>query len=250
MRTLPLFLLMVGLVGACGDDSGNSDSNDSADNTNDNNDDDNADSDITVDDTSDGTPDAAIDAPPDSPAVTCTLPAAAALTQQAGATTDVALGMGDPAPIEAVQYGAVANADAAPDAVLIQLYAGYGVFADAPIAPGTYQLTGAESAFDTCGACVLILTDLDMDGNAVAQYMPTAGTLTVTSVNGNFTGTLTNGSFRHVDIEPAPSFATTDNASGCTSTAATYAFDAPITIDMAKVKVTVAKSKPAAPVRK
>lgn len=96
--------------------------------------------------------------------------------------------------------------EAAPptDFLQIQLYAGYGVFGTGAVTPGTYQLTGDETNFATCGACVIITTDVTQN-SAGDNYMATGGTLTVTTAgtaNGQMlVGSLSNVTLTHVNID-------------------------------------------------
>jgi hypothetical protein len=127
-------------------------------------------------------------------------------------------------------YGGFLNADATPDAVQIELYAGFGAFTSAPIQPGTYPLTGAELNYATCGVCVRLLTDISMGSASDAGYLATGGTLTITSVTPNITGTLSNLTFQHVNIAPSPSFMSTPHPDLCTSAITSAAFDVVVTI--------------------
>jgi hypothetical protein len=138
----------------------------------------------------------------------------------------------------AEQYFAQVNNDTLPDGIGFQFYIGYGAWLnDATIVPKTaISLTGAESGFDTCGACVLVFADIDQTNGPAAYYMPTAGTLDVTSTTTNLTGTLTNVTLQHVDIDP-DSLATTPNADGCTTTITSMQFDTTIAMAFAKTKL-------------
>jgi len=101
------------------------------------------------------------------------------------------------------------------DGVAIDLWDGYGVFANG-LAPGTYTLAGDELDPATCGLCVNLYTDYD--GNAVTDfYFATGGTVTITSVD-PLAATLSDVTFQHVDSNGAPV------GDGCTShiTSATF----------------------------
>lgn len=71
------------------------------------------------------------------------------------------------------------------DDLLIELWADEESVFAAGIKTGTFQLTGAEANYDTCGACVLIESD-ELD------YIATGGTLTLTSIAGKLTGKIEN----------------------------------------------------------
>lgn len=135
--------------------------------------------------------------------------------------------MEDPAAVASYVYGAALNADAMPDALFVELYAGYGAFMTGyPTAATSVTLTGVESGYDTCGACVLAITDLTQSGATGDPYMATAGTLELTSVSKTkLTGKLTNVTLTHVTIDPM-SLATAPHADGCTSSLASIEFDA------------------------
>jgi hypothetical protein len=133
---------------------------------------------------------------------------------------------------QSMQYVGRLNGDPMPDILDIELYAGFTVFMGG-IAPKTVQITGAETNYKDCGACVLLLTDLHMQGSGVAEtdvYFAKSGTLTLTSTTTNFQGTLTNVAFRKVDI--AMDGTTTDKGS-CNSQIGSASLNAPITMGMA-----------------
>ena len=102
-----------------------------------------------------------------------------------------------------ISFGGGMNADI--DALRIFLFQGFGPFAtgDKEIKAGTFQLTGDDAKFSSCGACVLVATNVSQQNGTTDWYMANAGTLELTSVggaafNGQFTGTLMNGTFVHV----------------------------------------------------
>lgn len=110
------------------------------------------------------------------------------------------------------------------DQVGINLFDGYGVFTDG-ITPGTFELTGAELNYATCGLCVFLEEDVGTS-NYRGLYMATGGTVTLTSVEGNITGTLDGITLEHVLLDdgavssPAPD--------GCTTKIKYLGFDAPV----------------------
>jgi hypothetical protein len=128
-------------------------------------------------------------------------------------------------------YDGALNADAAPDYLDIELYNGVGVFASGGVVPGTYQLTGAELDYATCGACVLLFGNVDTTGGTITQYyMAQGGTLKLTATTGaNLTGTLTNMTFASVTIDP-DTFESTPDGNACTSSITSAAFTAPLTM--------------------
>jgi len=131
-------------------------------------------------------------------------------------------------------WGAViGNSGTMPDAVQLELYAGAGAFTG-DIKTGTYQLTGADAQYKTCGVCFRMFTDLHMQGSAVAstdQYFATAGTVTLTSVSGNtFSGTVSNITMQHVNIG---SDFTSTPVGDCTSTLSSGTMNATLTVGSA-----------------
>jgi hypothetical protein len=139
---------------------------------------------------------------------------------------------------EVITLGIAFNTDQ--DGILVELYKGAGVFAGG-IVPGTYALTGAELNYKTCGLCVRFFGNSTIQ-NPGQDFMPTAGSVTITEVGPSGTGrlkaTLNGLTFTHVTIAPSPDFTSTPVNDGCNT-----AFAAPVTIDVP----IVAKTKPGAP---
>jgi len=100
-------------------------------------------------------------------------------------------------------YRFTADLDQAParDVFLIQLRDGHGVFAASPPAPGTFPLTGAETALDTCGACVNVIADLRPMIGPSKIYMAASGTMTLRSLIGGTDGTLEGVTLRELDLQ-------------------------------------------------
>ena len=149
--------------------------------------------------------DAPIGGDPDAPAANCTATAShgdkGALTGSAYFSPGMAAG---DATDDVLEYVALLDQGATPDGLDILLYAGYGAFSAGAITPGTYQLTGEELNFATCGVCVLMATDVTEAGYA-DDYMAVSGTVEITAVGTalgqTFTGRLTNIQFAHVNID-------------------------------------------------
>ena len=125
------------------------------------------------------------------------------------------------------------DADAAPDRLDIELYAGNdapgGVF-DPDIATKSVSLTGVNGSDDACAACVQLWTNTTTNAGGTVlpaeQYQATAGTLDLTSVSGTLTATLTGATFTHVIY--AASGAQLPAPDGCTSTIASASISAPL----------------------
>jgi len=109
------------------------------------------------------------------------------------------------------------------DEVHIELYNNEGVFTGGSVRTGTFALTGAEIQYSTCGACVRLF-----EGGSSRNFLATGGTLTLTSVSGNLTGTLTNVTF--VEVTIASGFVSTPVPGGCTSAITSMSFSTPIIV--------------------
>lgn len=71
---------------------------------------------------------------------------------------------------------------AAPDAVYVELWDNYGAFLGRHATPGTYEITGDELSYATCGVCVFTLADV-ANGNATRILEATGGTITIYAVS-------------------------------------------------------------------
>lgn len=112
------------------------------------------------------------------------------------ATDFPASGSGSSAQPHVQSYLGALNADI--DALRLLLYGGFGAFGSGDVRPGTYQLTGAETKFSSCGACVLVGTDVTQSGQA-DWYMATGGSITLTMA-GSGSGTTLSGSLSNVNF--------------------------------------------------
>jgi hypothetical protein len=112
-------------------------------------------------------------------------------------------------------WGAALDPGMTPDVLQVELYAGFAAFSGTDIMPKTIQLSGEELNYKSCGACVRIFADATMDSSA-AQYFATGGTVTLSSVQGTFMGTLSNVTLTKVTV--ADDFTSTPVGDGCTTT--------------------------------
>ncbi len=110
------------------------------------------------------------------------------------------------------------------DMVSLQFFNGYGAFTNG-VVPGVYTLSGADLNYETCGACVLMYANADSEDGQV--YMATGGTLTLTSVEGRFTGSLSDFTFEHVTVNEN-TFHSTPVGDGCVSKIGSASFDVEI----------------------
>src|ERR1700712_731969 len=74
------------------------------------------------------------------------------------------------------EWDANLNADAAPDGIRLELYRNSGALT--AIAPGTYQITGDDAQYKTCGVCVRIFADITQ--TSADDYLATSGVVTLT----------------------------------------------------------------------
>jgi hypothetical protein len=109
------------------------------------------------------------------------------------------------------------------DLLIVEFYAGYGVFKPngvaGPVTTGTFQITGEELNYATCGVCVRLATNATQTGYE-HDYLATGGSVTITQV-GTATGqmlaaSVSNIQFEHVTIDDM-SFQSTPANDGCNS---------------------------------
>jgi hypothetical protein len=154
---------------------------------------------------------------PDAPVV-CTAapsyPGVAAGSGTQAARNYPASGTGSSAMPRVVDYQGAINADI--DVLRLLLFSGVGNFSGGDIKTGTFQLSGSESTFNTCGTCVFVLTDVTRTGFS-DWYQADGGTLTITTAGAGagdtIAGSLSNVTFRHVgkDADGLPTATTVDN---------------------------------------
>jgi len=121
----------------------------------------------------------------------------------------------------------VMNSDV--DVLGLSLFANFGGFGSGgDIAPGTYTIQGDDAAWSTCVICVLIATDVGSDGTPKDFYFATSGSVTLTTVTGQLSGSVTGANFIHVGTsmgQPADPPA----VDSCASTISSATFNTPLT---------------------
>lgn len=124
-----------------------------------------------------------------------------------------------------IGWAAPIDAQMKPTLLSLELYAGAGAFTGSKtIKTGTFQLSGDEVNYATCGVCVLLYTQFDSQMMTIVDsYMATGGTVKLTSVNGTLTGTITDATFEHVQIDP-DTFESTPDPSMCKSALTSVSF--------------------------
>ncbi len=155
---------------------------------------------------------------PDASAAECENPLVAA---ELGALGDLT-GAADPGDGEPFAQAVLPGDD---NALSIELYQ-LGVYSGG-ITTGTVELTGAETQYKDCGACVLIYAgwpDTTMEPAAV--YMATSGSITIDNFTTALAGSLSNVHLVHVTI--AEDFTSTPVGDGCEATIDSAAFNFPL----------------------
>ena len=88
------------------------------------------------------------------------------------------------------------------DIVQLELWDGQGAFTGGVVRTGTFQITGAELSYATCGICLRAAGD---KGTALAKtYFATGGTVEITSVGAagsTLTAKITNATFAEVNAQ-------------------------------------------------
>lgn len=74
-----------------------------------------------------------------------------------------------------------------PDLFVVELFGGFGVMTDG-LKTGTFEITGDETDFNLCGVCVSVIADFEAGVGSPMTYVAQSGTVTITSIEGNFTG--------------------------------------------------------------
>jgi hypothetical protein len=155
---------------------------------------------------------------PDSGGGACPNPLVGADLGDLGALT----GASDPGGGDPFLQAALPGTD---NALSIELYDGLGVFSGG-IATGTYEITGAETQYKDCGACVLIYAGwADTTMEPTAFYMADSGSLTIDNFTTAMTGSIANVHLIHVTINTAGDFTSTPVNDGCESTITSATFD-------------------------
>jgi hypothetical protein len=111
------------------------------------------------------------------------------------------------------------------DELELQLWAGYGALENG-FASGTYPITGDELRYSTCGVCVFLSTDRTDESTYVDDYFATGGTVTLTSVDGVLTGSVSGLTFEHVTLDSGDTEPVGD---GCDTAVGAATFTAPLT---------------------
>jgi hypothetical protein len=99
----------------------------------------------------------------------------------------------------------------APDVLAVELWDDFGVFTGTVAKAGTFQITGEEADYDTCGVCVLLLAN-NVNNTPAKMLLATSGTVTVTSVataTGQTTQvSVTNASFVEIEYDETNGYQT------------------------------------------
>jgi len=188
-------------------------------------------------------PDASIILQPDAP---LDAPKPCGATPMYGTVTpmdEIATRSADTNP-EEIFYDAAMNTDVKFDNLSMQFFKGLGAFTTGEIVPGIVSLSGPETNYETCGACVLIYVDLDPDNEFQDDgvYMATGGTINIMTTTPNLKGTLSNVGFTHVTVDPNNNYHSTP-VGDCDATVMSMAFDFPVTTDTGMAFTSKSKSR-------
>lgn len=117
------------------------------------------------------------------------------------------------------------------DYLEIDLFAGYGGFGSGDIVPGTYVIQGDELSWDTCGICVALQGDYNIDTDEIDDWLlAKTGMVVVTAAAGSaYKVSLMNATFQRVTVDAdgnPTQDAQTDIA--CTSAIGSAVFDLPL----------------------
>lgn len=118
-----------------------------------------------------------------------------------------------------VFFGTALSAATPPDVVFVEFYSGYAPFgteaAPTPAVPGTYQLTGDQLQYASCGVCVSAAAKVVQGGNG-GDFMATGGSVKITTagtaVGGTLAIELSNVTFEQVTFDMGTS---TPVGNGC-----------------------------------
>lgn len=113
------------------------------------------------------------------------------------------------------------------DLFVVELFEGSAPF-EQGITTGTFDISGTQTDYNTCGTCVSVWANVE-GGNAEMVYLAQAGTLTITSVEGQFTGSFSasGGSSTFVGYRPT-SDTSSEEVPECTLTGGNVSWDSPI----------------------
>jgi hypothetical protein len=135
----------------------------------------------------------------------------------------------DPSLRALVLAGSVDGASDTPeDFLAIELWDGYGPFADSQLAVGEFSVEGDDASPQECGVCVNLIASFGDESER--RYFASAGTVVVDSagtragneITGSFTGRLTGVTLTERDQSGAPV------EGGCSTTIDEVAWDTPI----------------------
>ena len=132
------------------------------------------------------------------------VPAVTALDPVEAGQVDMPEMLYPPDPPENPQVVYIFGGIGSSDFVGLDLWDGYGVFAETEgkrVTTGEFAIEGAEADPNQCGVCFWLYGNMDDQGETEADYIATSGTVNVTSIEGEFTATATNVTFSQLDPE-------------------------------------------------
>lgn len=169
--------------------------------------------------------DASIDAMEPCKGAESYMPTFAAEDQEA--TNYPATGSGDEATLHEIFFIAPLDGDEPGDYLYIDLYEGYGAFAGGDITIGSFAITGDDTRYSSCGACIMIGADVTADGDVDDWYVAGSGVLNLSNVTDRFTGSLQNVTLHRFTTD-ANGNASDTPTFDCTTQLPSLSFDTPM----------------------
>jgi hypothetical protein len=117
------------------------------------------------------------------------------------------------------------------DYLEIDLFAEYGGFGSGDIVPGTYVIANEDTSWDTCGICVALQGDYNIDTDEIDDWLlAQTGQVVITEAAGSaYKVSLMNATFQRVTVDEDGN-PTTDAQTDipCTSSIGSATFDLPL----------------------
>ena len=88
------------------------------------------------------------------------------------------------------------------DFLLVELWDGFGAFSRGTVTAGSYEIAGADTSADSCGACAYVMADVDPATDEPGQaFLAQSGTLVIETILPDLSGSLDGLEFREIDVE-------------------------------------------------
>jgi len=98
-------------------------------------------------------------------------------------------------------FSAIVGEGEKPDILEVALFDGSGAFTGGVARTGTFTISGVETSPEECGICVSLYGDVDPETGDPSQVLiAQSGSVEITSITGTFQGSLSNVSFKSLDL--------------------------------------------------